>query len=70
LGGVATKPWRADAAEQSLAGQPASEQSFRRAAEVAMRDAKPSQYNAFKIELTRRAIVRALSAIGGTDDSH
>lgn len=70
LGGVATTPWRAYEAEQALAGQPATEQSFRRAADIAMRDAKPFQYNAFKIELTRRAIVRALGAIGATHDSH
>jgi xanthine dehydrogenase YagS FAD-binding subunit len=69
LGGIATKPWRAYEAEQSLMGLPANEASYRLAAEIALRDAQPFQFNAFKIELTRRAIVRALGAIGANDDA-
>ena len=59
LGGVAHKPWRSREAESALAGQPASEQSFRRAAEVALKDAKPLAHNGYKVELAERAIVRA-----------
>ncbi len=67
LGGVAAKPWRARAAEQSLAGGAADAASFRRAAEAALADARPSGDNGFKIELARRIIVRALSlAAAGT----
>jgi xanthine dehydrogenase YagS FAD-binding subunit len=67
LGGVAAKPWRARAAEESLAGAAADVASFRRAAEAALADARPSGDNGFKIELARRIIVRALSlAAAGT----
>lgn len=60
LGGVATKPWRSRKAEQILEGQPPTEANFRKAAEVAMAGAKPLRDNGFKIELAKRAIVRAL----------
>ena len=60
LGGVAHKPWRSQEAEAALAGKPATEESFRRAAEAALRDAKPLAHNAYKVELGKRAIVRAL----------
>lgn len=60
LGGVAHKPWRSREAEAALAGQPASEDSFRRAAEAALADARPLAHNAFKVELGKRAVVRAL----------
>jgi xanthine dehydrogenase YagS FAD-binding subunit len=67
LGGVAAKPWRARAAEESLAGVRPDAASFRRAAEAALADARPSGDNGFKIELARRIIVRALSlASAGT----
>ena len=60
LGGVALKPWRARAAEAVLAGATPDAATFRQAAEAALADAKPSGDNAFKIELARRIIVRAL----------
>ncbi|MET7667982.1 FAD binding domain-containing protein [Micromonospora luteifusca] len=60
LGGVATKPWRARAAEQVLDGAPATTDSFRRAAEAELAPAVPHGMNAFKIELARRTIIRAL----------
>jgi xanthine dehydrogenase YagS FAD-binding subunit len=60
LGGVAHKPWRSAEAEAALTGSPASEESFRRAAELALKDAKPLAHNAYKVELGKRAIVRAL----------
>ncbi|HWT02555.1 MAG TPA: xanthine dehydrogenase family protein subunit M [Pyrinomonadaceae bacterium] len=60
LGGVAHKPWRSTEAEAALSGKPASEESFRQAAEVALKDAKPLAHNAYKVELGKRAIVRAL----------
>ena len=64
LGGVGTKPWRAWEAEAALAGQPANEESYRAAAEVALRDARPLQHNGFKIEMAKRAIKRALLTLG------
>jgi xanthine dehydrogenase YagS FAD-binding subunit len=60
LGGVAHKPWRSPEAEASLSGRPASEESFRRAAEMALKDARPLAHNAYKVELGKRAVVRAL----------
>ncbi|MBR0656053.1 FAD binding domain-containing protein [Plastoroseomonas arctica] len=69
LGGVAAKPWRAEAAEASLAGAAPDADAFRRAAEIAMAEAKPSGDNAFKIELARRIAIRALTqAAAGTPD--
>lgn len=67
LGGVAAKPWRARSAEAVLLGADADEASFVRAADAALADASPSGDNAFKIELARRIVVRALmSAQAGT----
>jgi xanthine dehydrogenase YagS FAD-binding subunit len=60
LGGVGTKPWRSPEAEAALVGQPASDATFRRAAEAALRDAKPQSENAFKVELARRCLTHAL----------
>ena len=61
LGGVALKPWRAREAEHILTGARADASAFRRAAEAALAAAKPSGDNAFKIELARRVVVRALT---------
>jgi xanthine dehydrogenase YagS FAD-binding subunit len=67
LGGVAAKPWRARSAEKILAGCNPSPAVFRRAAEAALADAKPSGDNQFKIELARRILVRTLTlAAAGT----
>jgi xanthine dehydrogenase YagS FAD-binding subunit len=60
LGGVATKPWRSPEAEAALAGQSIDQANFRKAAEAALRDAKPQSENAFKIELARRCLTHAL----------
>jgi xanthine dehydrogenase YagS FAD-binding subunit len=60
LGGVGTKPWRAREAEAALVGQAANETSYRAAAEVAVRDAKPQSQNGFKVELAKRCITHAL----------
>jgi xanthine dehydrogenase YagS FAD-binding subunit len=69
LGGVALKPWRARAAEAALTGATPNAAAFRLAAEAALADARPSGDNAFKIELARRIVVRALTlAAAGTPD--
>jgi xanthine dehydrogenase YagS FAD-binding subunit len=60
LGGVGTKPWRSPDAETALAGQSVDETSFRKAAEAALRDAKPQSENGFKIELAKRCLTHAL----------
>jgi xanthine dehydrogenase YagS FAD-binding subunit len=69
LGGVAAKPWRARAAEKILAGNSPGREVFRRAAEAALAEAKPSGDNQFKIELAQRILVRALTlAATGTPE--
>ncbi|MCA1364425.1 xanthine dehydrogenase family protein subunit M [Bradyrhizobium sp. IC3069] len=67
LGGVAAKPWRARAAEDVLKGVAPTADAFQQAAWRALEGAKPSGDNAFKIELARRIVVRALTlAAAGT----
>jgi xanthine dehydrogenase YagS FAD-binding subunit len=48
-------------AEQALEGKPVGAESFRAAAEAALRNAKPRSGNAFKVELSKRCLVRALT---------
>jgi xanthine dehydrogenase YagS FAD-binding subunit len=70
LGGVAHKPWRDGEAEAALNGQPARPETFRRAADILLRGARGYAHNAFKIELARRSVVRALTqAARGTPQS-
>jgi xanthine dehydrogenase YagS FAD-binding subunit len=60
MGGVGTKPWRSPEAEAALVGQTADAAAFRRAAEAALRDAKPQSENAYKVELAKRCVAHAL----------
>ena len=70
LGGVAHKPWRDRRAEAQLSGAPATRASFTQAATTVLSEARGFGPNDFKIELARRAIVRALSqAANGTPQS-
>jgi xanthine dehydrogenase YagS FAD-binding subunit len=61
LGGVAHKPWRDHEAEALLRGAEANSDTYRRAADVILRDARGYGHNDFKVELARRAAVRALA---------
>jgi xanthine dehydrogenase YagS FAD-binding subunit len=61
LGGVAHRPWRSLEAENALSGASASTEAFQHAAELALNGAKGYEHNAFKIELAKRSIVRALT---------
>jgi xanthine dehydrogenase YagS FAD-binding subunit len=69
MGGTAHKPWRAAEAETLLTGKTPGDGAFRQAADTAVKDAKPLEHNKFKIELGKRAIVRALTraANGGAE---
>jgi len=70
LGSVAHKPWRDPSAEAALRGEAANQATFTRAADLLLHDAKGFKHNAFKIDLARRAIVRALTqAAAGTPQS-
>ncbi len=64
LGGVASKPWRCPEVEQALLGKPATPESFSAAAALAMREARTTTDNQFKVELARRVIARALALAG------
>jgi xanthine dehydrogenase YagS FAD-binding subunit len=57
---VAPKPWRAETAERALVGEPATEESFRRAAAAELAPAVSRPQNEFKIELAQRTIVATL----------
>ncbi len=61
LGGVAHKPWRVPAAERALLGQKPSDAAYSAAADALLRGAQPHRFNAFKVELARRSVARALS---------
>ncbi len=63
LGGVAHKPWRAFEAETALAGAEAKAETFSRAAEAELANAKGFAHNRFKIELAKRTIVSVLSEL-------
>jgi xanthine dehydrogenase YagS FAD-binding subunit len=64
LGGVATKPWRAREAEAELVGKTLDQPALDAAARAAFKDAKGYEYNAFKAELGRRTLTRALLDAG------
>jgi xanthine dehydrogenase YagS FAD-binding subunit len=60
MGGVAHKPWRLTEAETFLKGKAIEEDIFRKAAELAMHNAKGYGYNNFKLKLAPNTIVEAL----------
>jgi len=60
MGGVAHKPWRLTAAEQSLQGKQVSIEAFQQAADIAMQGAKGYGHNDFKLKLAPNTIVEAL----------
>jgi xanthine dehydrogenase YagS FAD-binding subunit len=67
LGGVAHKPWRIEAADALLQGQEPTRAAFAKTADAILETASGFAHNGFKIELARRAIVRALEqAAAGT----
>jgi xanthine dehydrogenase YagS FAD-binding subunit len=62
---VAHKPWRALEAEAVLHGARLNQETFRRAATAALAKAQGYKHNSFKVDLGRRAIVRALTVAAG-----
>jgi xanthine dehydrogenase YagS FAD-binding subunit len=60
LGGVATVPWRAAEAERLLAGKRLDDETVAAAGQTAFAGAQALQHNAFKVELGRRTLARAL----------
>lgn len=66
LGGVATKPWRAIAAEGVLVNAELIELTMHNAAAAIVQEAIPRHYNGFKVELVQRMLVYALSQMRET----
>jgi len=62
LGHVAPTPWRSEAAEQAITGQPVSEETAAAAGEAAAAGANPMSRNGYKVQLTRVAVKRAILA--------
>ncbi|MFD1912201.1 FAD binding domain-containing protein [Halodurantibacterium flavum] len=70
LGGVAHKPWRDLETERSLVGAGPDRAAFSRAADDLLQEARGQGDNDFKIEMARRAIIRAMEqATAGTPQS-
>jgi xanthine dehydrogenase YagS FAD-binding subunit len=66
MGYVAPVPWISPEAEQALAGKPVSEEQAKAAADAALKNARPLSHNAYKVQLARVALKRAiLKAAGG-----
>ena len=65
LGGVAHKPWRAVEAENALRGKPLTDEVLAKVGAAAVAGAHAYAHNAFKVELARRAVVRALQTAAG-----
>jgi xanthine dehydrogenase YagS FAD-binding subunit len=63
LGGVAPTPWRSPQAEAVLEGQAPSPELAARAAEAALAEARPLHHNAFKVEIGRALIARAIMVV-------
>lgn len=65
LGGVAHKPWRATGAEKVLVGARLDPATLAKVAQASVEGAMPLKDNAFKVDLAKRSVVRALQAAGG-----
>jgi xanthine dehydrogenase YagS FAD-binding subunit len=65
LGAVAPVPWRSKPAEEALAGKPLNEQTAAAAGEAAVSEARPMSGNAYKVQIARTAVKRAILAAAG-----
>ena len=65
LGAVAPVPWRSRPAEEALAGKPLNEQTAALAGEAAVSDAKPMSGNAYKVQIAKTAVKRAIMQAAG-----
>jgi xanthine dehydrogenase YagS FAD-binding subunit len=65
MGAVAPIPWRSTAAERALAGKPVNEQTAAAAAEAALKDARPLAQNAYKVQVAKTAVQRAILRAAG-----
>jgi xanthine dehydrogenase YagS FAD-binding subunit len=65
MGAVAPIPWRSPAAEQALVGKAISEETAAAAAEAALKDARPLSQNAYKVDVAKVAVKRAILRAAG-----
>jgi xanthine dehydrogenase YagS FAD-binding subunit len=63
FGAVASRPWRAAAAERVLTGAPADAETFTAAADAELAAAKPLPHNAYKVTLMRNLVVAVLTEL-------
>ncbi|MFD0319145.1 FAD binding domain-containing protein [Streptomyces flavalbus] len=63
FGAVASRPWRARAAEQVLIGAPATPDTYQAAADAELAAARPLPHNAHKVPLMRALTVAVLSEL-------
>jgi xanthine dehydrogenase YagS FAD-binding subunit len=67
LGAVAPKPWLSEAAGKILGGQEITEELAKQAGEAAAQGAKPMSRNAYKVQLVKVAVKRALMKAAGME---
>jgi xanthine dehydrogenase YagS FAD-binding subunit len=65
MGAVAPVPWRSQAAEAALVGKPLNEATAAAAAEAALREARPLSQNAYKVQVAKTAVKRAILHAAG-----
>jgi xanthine dehydrogenase YagS FAD-binding subunit len=65
MGAVAPVPWRSQAAEQALAGKTITPETAAAAADAALRGAAPLSQNAYKIQVAKAAVERAILQAAG-----
>jgi len=65
LGAVAPIPWRSEDAERALVGKPLNAETAAQAGEAAVRAAKPMSGNAYKMQITKTAVKRAVMRAAG-----
>ena len=65
LGAVAPVPWRSKPAEEALAGKPLNEATAAAAAEAAVSEARPMSGNAYKVQIARTTVKRAILKAAG-----
>ncbi len=65
MGAVAPVPWRAQAAEQALTGKTVTPETAAAAAEAALKGAEPLSRNAYKVQVAKTAVERAILQAAG-----
>jgi xanthine dehydrogenase YagS FAD-binding subunit len=65
LGAVAPVPWRSEDAERALVGKTLNAETAAVAGEAAVRAAKPMSGNAYKVQVAKTAVKRAVMRAAG-----